>query len=78
MNCAEKNQQVKKLKRELVQLCKFINSALTSHIILEELGSCTRNYEVRLPKVNRRQRGTRYDSPKLIVGSEVRGTTPQS
>ena len=23
----------------------------------------------------RRQRGTRYDSPKLIVGSEVRGTT---
>ena len=36
---------------------------------------CTR---VRLLKVNRRQRGTRYDSPKLIVGSEVRGTTPQS
>ena len=26
----------------------------------------------------RRQRGTSTDSPKLIVGSEVRGTTPQS
>ena len=30
------------------------------------------------PQSYRRQRGTRYDSPKLIVGSEVRGTTPQS
>ena len=26
----------------------------------------------------RRERGTRYDSPKLIVDSEVRGTTRQS
>ena len=32
-------------------------------------------YEVRLPKVNRRWRGTRYDSPKLIVVGEVPGTT---
>ena len=28
--------------------------------------------EVQLLQVNRRQRGTRYDSSKLIVGSEVR------
>ena len=33
---------------------------------------------VRLPQVNRRQRGTSTDSPKLIVGSEVRVPTPQS
>ena len=42
---------------------------------LQMLSSIAR-YEVRLPKVNRRQRGTRYDSPKLIVDSEVRVSTP--
>ena len=36
--------------------------------------SSAARYEVRLPKVNRRQRGTRYESPKLIVGSEVTST----
>ena len=41
-------------------------------------GRRQRGTRVRLPKVNRRQRGTSTDSPKLIVGSEVRGTTPQS
>ena len=40
--------------------------------------SSAARYEYRLPKVNRRQRGTSTDSPKLIVGSEVRGTTPPS
>ena len=30
------------------------------------------------PQAGRRWRGTRYDSPKLIVVGEVRVTTPQS
>ena len=38
--------------------------------------SLAARYEYRLLKVNRRPRGTRYDSPKLIVDSEVRVSTP--
>ena len=36
------------------------------------------SFAVDLLPAGRRQRGTSTDSPKLIVGSEVRGTTPQS
>ena len=43
-----------------------------------KLSSIAEVRSVRLFKVNRRQRGTRYDSSKLIVDSEVRGTTLQS
>ena len=49
---------------------EVVDDVGTEYTALFKFSSIAR-YEVRLPKVNRRQRGTSTDSPKSIVSEKV-------